>query len=109
MRADLTLLDRAAAASPGRPEPITSELLAVVGSRHLSGVRLVFAGIGLPTLACGLAQHTVAPLMEQVYESGCPAPTRRGLADEVTVTAAPSDEELRLLREVVDPDRVYLR
>lgn len=47
-----------------------SELLAVVGGRQLAGVRRVFAGIGLPTLAVALAGASHSPSIEQIYESG---------------------------------------
>jgi glutaconate CoA-transferase subunit B len=36
----------------------------------LSGARTVFVGVGLPNMACNLAQRTVAPNMELIYESG---------------------------------------
>lgn len=47
-----------------------SELLAVLSARRLAGKRRVFAGIGLPTLGVALAQATINPDIEQVYESG---------------------------------------
>ena len=48
----------------------SSELLTVHSARALAGRNVVFAGHGLPTLAVSLAQHTVAPDIEIVYESG---------------------------------------
>ena len=70
----------------------SSELLAVVAARELAGRQTVFAGIGLPTLAVSLAQLTVAPDAEIVYESGvCGAhPTHlpETIADSVLITGA---------------------
>lgn len=68
----------------------SSELLATVAARELAGKRTVFAGIGLPTLAVSLAQLTVAPDLEIIYESGvCGAhPTHlpETIADSVLIT-----------------------
>ncbi|WP_151770269.1 CoA-transferase subunit beta [Streptomyces abyssomicinicus] len=74
-------------------EPVTSsELLSVVASRELAGRRTVFAGIGLPTLATALAQLTVAPEVEIVYESGVcgahPSHLPETIADAVLITGA---------------------
>jgi glutaconate CoA-transferase subunit B len=47
-----------------------NELMVVAAARRLAGVRVCFVGIGLPNLACSLAQRTVEPALELVYESG---------------------------------------
>ena len=47
-----------------------SELMIAAAAAELSGVRTVFVGIGLPNAAANLAQRTVAPDLELVYESG---------------------------------------
>ncbi|MGW5641518.1 CoA-transferase subunit beta [Saccharopolyspora sp. NPDC003752] len=68
----------------------SSELLAAVASRELAGKNTVFAGIGLPTLAVSLAQLTVAPGIEIVYESGVcgahPSQLPETIADAVLIT-----------------------
>lgn len=48
----------------------TSELLTVVSARELINAKLVFAGIGIPTLAVALAIETGADGLSQVFESG---------------------------------------
>ena len=47
-----------------------SEMLVVAGARALAGRRVCFVGIGLPNIAVALAQRTVAPDVELIYESG---------------------------------------
>jgi glutaconate CoA-transferase, subunit B len=47
-----------------------SEIMIAASSRELEGERVVFVGIGLPNIACNLAQRTVAPHLELVYEAG---------------------------------------
>lgn len=47
-----------------------SEMMIVAAARALAGVRTVFVGVGLPNIACNLAQRTVAPNLELIYESG---------------------------------------
>ncbi|MCU0282112.1 MAG: CoA-transferase subunit beta [Acidimicrobiia bacterium] len=44
--------------------------MVVAAARRLAGERMCFVGIGLPNLACSLAQRTVEPSLELVYESG---------------------------------------
>ncbi|MFF0793840.1 CoA-transferase subunit beta [Streptomyces spiralis] len=83
----------ATATGPAVSEAATSsELLSVVASRELAGKRTVFAGIGLPTLATALAQLTVAPGIEIVYESGVcgahPSHLPETIADAVLITGA---------------------
>ena len=48
----------------------SNELMVVAAARRLAGERVCFVGIGLPNLACSLAQRTVEPDLELVYESG---------------------------------------
>jgi glutaconate CoA-transferase subunit B len=45
-------------------------MMIVSAARALAGVRTVFVGVGLPNVACYLAQRTVAPHLELIYESG---------------------------------------
>jgi len=70
----------------------SSELLAVVGGRHLAGVRRVFAGIGLPTVAVAFAERSHSPFIEQIYESGVcgghPSRLPETIADAVLATDA---------------------
>jgi glutaconate CoA-transferase subunit B len=84
--------DPAAQAPGSAPAPTSSELLSVVASRELAGKHTVFAGIGLPTLACSLAHLTVAPSLEVVYESGVcgahPSHLPETIADAVLITGA---------------------
>jgi glutaconate CoA-transferase subunit B len=47
-----------------------NELMIVASARLLAGVRNCFVGVGLPNIACNLAQRTVAPELQLVYESG---------------------------------------
>jgi glutaconate CoA-transferase subunit B len=46
------------------------ELMTVVAARELRDGEVVFVGIGLPNLACNLAQATHAPNLVLIYESG---------------------------------------
>ncbi|KQY50114.1 MULTISPECIES: CoA-transferase subunit beta [unclassified Nocardioides] len=72
--------------------PGSTEFLATVAARQLVGLRRVFAGVGLPTLAVDLALRTVNPNVELVYESGVcgahPDGLAEGIADSVLVTGA---------------------
>jgi len=74
------------------PAPTVTELLTVLAARELAGRRIVFAGIGLPTLAAALAQLTVAPDIEIIYESGVTGAHPVGLpttiSDSILVTGA---------------------
>ena len=47
-----------------------SEMMIVAAARELAGQRVCFVGVGLPNIAVNLAQRTVAPDLELVYESG---------------------------------------
>ncbi|WP_181276360.1 CoA-transferase subunit beta [Brevibacterium oceani] len=75
-------------------EVTSSELLTVHSARALAGRNVVFAGHGLPTLAVSLAQHTVAPDVEIVYESGVtgarPPAMPRSISDSILVPGAAS-------------------
>ncbi|MEX0755142.1 MAG: CoA-transferase [Actinomycetota bacterium] len=55
-----------------RAEPgwSSSELMIAASSRKLGGVENCFVGVGLPNIVCNLAQRTVAPDLQLVYESG---------------------------------------
>lgn len=69
-----------------------AELLTVTAARDLASKRIVFAGIGLPTLVVALAQRTIAPNIEVVYESGVtgahPSELPATIADSVLITDA---------------------
>jgi glutaconate CoA-transferase, subunit B len=69
-----------------------SEMLAIAGARELAGRRVCFVGIGLPNIAVALAQRTVAPDIELVYESGVygsrPARLPLSIGDPCLVTGA---------------------
>jgi glutaconate CoA-transferase subunit B len=47
-----------------------SEMMIVASARQLADVRNCFVGVGLPNIVCNLAQRTVAPQLQLVYESG---------------------------------------
>jgi glutaconate CoA-transferase subunit B len=47
-----------------------AEMMIVAAARELAGQRVCFVGVGLPNIACNLAQRTIAPALELVYESG---------------------------------------
>ena len=51
-----------------------NELLAVMGARELKDNTTVFAGVGAPMLASGLAQRMHAPLLTMVIEGGIVGP-----------------------------------
>lgn len=79
-------------AEPSALEATSSELLTVLSARALEGKHVVFAGHGLPTLAVSLAQQTLSPDVEIIYESGVtgaqPADLPRSISDSVLVTGA---------------------
>ncbi|MFP5342852.1 MAG: CoA-transferase subunit beta [Candidatus Limnocylindria bacterium] len=57
--------------SAADPRPFTrSEMMIVAAARALEGQRVCFVGVGLPNIAVNLAQRTVAPQLEMVYEAG---------------------------------------
>src|SRR5262245_41595755 len=45
-------------------------MMIAASARGLAGVRNCFVGVGLPNIVCNLAQRTVAPELQLVYESG---------------------------------------
>jgi glutaconate CoA-transferase subunit B len=47
-----------------------SEMMIVAAARALEGQHVCFVGVGLPNIAVNLAQRTVAPALELVYEAG---------------------------------------
>ncbi len=47
-----------------------TEIMIACAARALEGKSVVFVGVGLPNIACNLAQRTVAPELQLVYESG---------------------------------------
>ncbi len=71
-----------------------SEMMIVAAARALAGVRTVFVGVGLPNIACNLAQRTVAPELELIYESGVygarPARLPLSIGDPTLISGATS-------------------
>ena len=69
-----------------------TETMIVAAARELAGQRVCFVGVGLPNFACNLAQRTVAPELELVYESGVfgarPARLPLSIGDPTIVTGA---------------------
>ena len=47
-----------------------SELMIAASARLLGAVSNCFVGVGLPNIVCNLAQRTVSPRLQLVYESG---------------------------------------
>jgi glutaconate CoA-transferase subunit B len=47
-----------------------SEIMIAASARQLGDVTNCFVGVGLPNIVCNLAQRTVAPTLQLVYESG---------------------------------------
>jgi glutaconate CoA-transferase subunit B len=70
----------------------TDEIITVTAARDLADKRIVFAGIGLPTLAVSLAQATDSPDLEVIYESGVcgahPSELPATIADSVLITGS---------------------
>jgi glutaconate CoA-transferase subunit B len=71
-----------------------SEMMIAASARELADARVVFVGIGLPNIACNLAQRTVAPQLELVYEAGVygaqPSRLPLSIGDPCLVTGARS-------------------
>jgi glutaconate CoA-transferase subunit B len=67
-------------------------MMIVASARQLAGEHVCFVGIGPPNIACTLAQRTVAPDLELVYESGVfgakPARLPLSIGDPTIVTGA---------------------
>jgi glutaconate CoA-transferase, subunit B len=59
----------ASAAPPGLGYS-KSEMMIAASARLLGGATNCFVGVGLPNIVCNLAQRTVAPSLQLVYESG---------------------------------------
>jgi glutaconate CoA-transferase subunit B len=47
-----------------------NEIMIAASARQLGGVHNCFVGVGLPNIVCNLAQWTVAPELQLIYESG---------------------------------------
>jgi glutaconate CoA-transferase subunit B len=47
-----------------------SEIMIAASARLLGGARNCFVGVGLPNIVCNLAQRTVEPDLQLIYESG---------------------------------------
>ncbi len=47
-----------------------NEMMIAASARTLAGERVCFVGVGLPNIVCNLAQRTVAPELQLVYEAG---------------------------------------
>ncbi|HET9723119.1 MAG TPA: CoA-transferase [Actinomycetota bacterium] len=47
-----------------------NEIMIAASARGLAGAKNCFVGVGLPNIVCNLAQRTVAPDLQLVYESG---------------------------------------
>jgi glutaconate CoA-transferase subunit B len=69
-----------------------TEMMVVAAARELAGRRVCFVGVGLPNIAVNLAQRTVAPDLELVYEAGVfgarPARLPLSIGDPTIVTGA---------------------
>ncbi len=68
------------------------EIMIACAARALAGKRVVFVGVGLPNIACNLAQRTVASELQLVYESGVfgarPARLPLSIGDPALVSGA---------------------
>ena len=47
-----------------------NEMMITASARTLAGEHNCFVGVGLPNIVCNLAQRTVAPDLQLVYEAG---------------------------------------
>ena len=69
-----------------------TEMMIISAARALTGARIVFVGVGLPYVACNLAQRTSAPDLELIYESGIygarPARLPLSIGDPTLVSGA---------------------
>src|SRR6476660_2340359 len=69
-----------------------SEMMIVAAARELADQHVCFVGVGLPNIAVNLAQRTVAPPLELVYEAGVfgarPARLPLSIGDPTIVTGA---------------------
>ena len=67
----------------------SSEMMIVAAARALEGQRVCFVGVGLPNIAVNLAQRTVAPTLELVYEAGVFGAAAGPLAEVQEARSAP--------------------
>jgi glutaconate CoA-transferase subunit B len=69
-----------------------SEMMIAAAARELAGQHVCFVGVGLPNIAVNLAQRTVAPDLELVYEAGVfgarPARLPLSIGDPTVVSGA---------------------
>jgi glutaconate CoA-transferase, subunit B len=69
-----------------------TEMMVVAGARAMAGQRVCFVGIGLPNIAVNLAQRTVNPGLQLIYESGVygarPSRLPLSIGDPCLVTGA---------------------
>ncbi|HYG71602.1 MAG TPA: CoA-transferase [Actinomycetota bacterium] len=69
-----------------------NEMMIAASSRTLAGERICFVGVGLPNIVCNLAQRTVAPELQLVYEAGVfgarPARLPLSIGDPTLVTGS---------------------
>ncbi|HKB29091.1 MAG TPA: CoA-transferase [Candidatus Limnocylindrales bacterium] len=69
-----------------------NEMMIVAAARELAGQRVCFVGVGLPNIAVNLAQRTVAPDLQLVYEAGVfgarPGRLPLSIGDPTIVTGA---------------------
>jgi glutaconate CoA-transferase, subunit B len=76
----------------GAPAFTKTEMMIVAAARELAGQRVCFVGVGLPNIAVNLAQRTVAPDLELVYEAGVfgarPARLPLSIGDPTIVTGS---------------------
>lgn len=72
----------------------STELMIVNSARLLQDGDVVFVGVGLPNLACNLAQRTHAPHLQMIYEAGVigarPARLPLSIGDPTLVSGATS-------------------
>ncbi len=75
-------------------EYTSTELMIVNSARLLRDGDVVFVGVGLPNLACNLAQRTHAPNLQMIYEAGVigarPARLPLSIGDPTLVSGASS-------------------
>jgi glutaconate CoA-transferase subunit B len=69
-----------------------AEMMIVASARQLAGERICFVGVGPPNIACNLAQRTVSPDLQLVYEAGVfgarPARLPLSIGDPTLVTGS---------------------
>ena len=69
-----------------------NEMMIAASARTLAGEKICFVGVGLPNIVCNLAQRTVAPELQLVYEAGVfgarPARLPLSIGDPTLVTGS---------------------